>query len=126
MQGIAGNIDAGTVRRAIERVDDVPAVEAAAREAPLAIDLLVVVPVLDLAKLPFAEVWAFELVMAIDDPACVVGVVEVDDMIAHEMHRDAWLAHRVGEPRLERLPPALLAPDPDIGYEEILQRVQVA
>ena len=69
MQGIAGNIDAGTVRGAIERVDDVPAVEAAAREAPLAIDLPVVVPVLDLAKLPFAEVWAFELVMAIDDPA---------------------------------------------------------
>ena len=72
-----------------------------------------------------AAVRAAELVVAVDDAARVVGVVEVDDVVADEVHRHLRFAQRRHEPGAQRGAPALLASDPDVGREERHQHVHV-
>src|SRR5437764_1021804 len=63
--------DTGAVPGTRERVHDVPAVELAPGEAPLAVHARVVVPVLKLAHLPVPGGTLLELVVAVD---AAVGV----------------------------------------------------
>ena len=115
---------AGAVVRTLQRVDHVPPEEPPAIEAPFAVDANVRVPVLEHAVVP-AAVRAAELVVAVDDAARVVGVVEVDDVVADEVHRHLRFAQRRHEPGAQCGAPALLTSDPDVGREERHQHVHV-
>ena len=100
-QGVVVGADAGAVGRPFERVDHVPAQELAPVEAPLrrgTVDPHVGVPVLQHAVVP-AAVGPAELVVAVHDAVRMVGVVEVDDVVADEVHRHLRLAQRLHEPR---------------------------
>ena len=118
--------DAGAVRGPGERVDDVPAVELASVEAPLAVDPSVAVPVLEYADVPLRAFGSLQLVAAVDDAACVVGSVEVDDVVADEVHAGPRPRQQLREPRLERVAALAVGTDPDVGHEQRRQRVHVA
>ena len=64
--------------------------------------------------------------MAVHDAAGVVGVVEVDDVVADEVHRHLRLAQRLHEPGAQRDTSVLLAPDPHVGREQRHHHVHVA
>ena len=83
------------------------------------------VPVLQHALVP-AAVGPPELVVAVDDAVRVVGVVEVDHVVADEVHRHLRLAQRLHEPDPQRVAAALLAPDPHVGGEQRDHHVHVA
>ena len=115
----------GAVRRPLERVDHVPAQELPPVEAPVAVDADVGVPVLEHALVPAAGGPA-ELVVAVHDAAGVVGVVEVDDVVADEVHRHLRLAQRLHEPRAAARRARLVAADAHVGSEQRDHHVHVA
>ena len=103
--------------------------ELAPVEAPLAsvgtVDAHVGVPVLEHPLVP-TTVGPTELVVAVHDAARVVGVVEVDDVVAHEVHRHLGFAQRLHEPRAQRVAAVFLATDAHVGDEERHHHVHVA
>ena len=80
--------------------------EAPPGEAPLAVDAHIVVPVLQHAHLPLIGGGLFEFVVAVDDAVRVIGVIEVDDVVADEVHRGPGPSQDLREPRLDRVAPA--------------------
>src|SRR5207248_6378728 len=84
-----------------ERVNDVPPVKLSPLETPLPVDAAIAIPVLQLPDFPLTVVGPLQLVAAINDPVCLVGPVEVDDVIPDEMDARPRTRQCLGEPLFE-------------------------
>ena len=64
--------------------------------------------------------------MAVDDAPGPVGALEVDDVVADEVHGVGKATERVDEPCAQRFAPERVAPDLHIRHEQRRHRVHVA